>query len=194
MMQKEEKVVVVLLVMAVLTLIIAFFGFSSQPAAYSKDSKLDEHVYVEGTVLSNKMTHTGDNLIIKLSNLDIMVFVPKNNGAKEVYDSFNNSRAILYRKIKNLGEIYPGVILQRMVCGNKDKNSGSGVMFTRNNFGEKIPTIEYGNERSGIDIVDNKVSLDEFDDVPNDLRIELQNIAIQLEEDFESFTHSFLLI
>ena len=87
MMQKEEKIVVVLLVMAVLTLIIAFFGFSSSPGAYSADSKVDEHVFVEGTVLSKQMTRTGDNLILFISNLDIKVFVPKDNGAKEVYDS-----------------------------------------------------------------------------------------------------------
>lgn len=87
MMQKEEKVVVVLLVMATLTLIIAYFGFSFQPAAYSKDSKVGERVYVEGTLLSRQMTKTGDNLILTISNLDINVFVPKDNGAEELYDS-----------------------------------------------------------------------------------------------------------
>ena len=87
MMQKEEKVVVVLLVMAVLSLIIGYLGFSSQLEAYSKDSKIGERVYVEGTVLSKRMTGTGDNLILKLSDLDINVFISKNNGAKEVYDS-----------------------------------------------------------------------------------------------------------
>ena len=87
MMQKEEKVVVVLLVMAALSLIIGYFGFSSQPDAYSKDSKPGERVQVEGTVLSKQMTRTGDNLILTISNLNIKVFVSKNNGAKEVYDS-----------------------------------------------------------------------------------------------------------
>jgi DNA/RNA endonuclease YhcR with UshA esterase domain len=112
MMQKEEKVVVVLLVMAVITLIIAFFGFSSQPAAYSKDSKLDERVYVEGTILSNKMTGTGDNLIITLSNLDIKVFVPENNGAKEVYDSLKTGDRVKItgkvQEYKNAREIVVG--------------------------------------------------------------------------------------
>ncbi|KCZ72462.1 RecG-like helicase [Candidatus Methanoperedens nitroreducens] len=87
MMQKEEKIVIVLLVMAVLTLTIGYLGFSSQPAAYSKDSKPGERVYVEGTVLSKQMTKTGDHLIMTISNLNINVFIPKNNGAKEVYDS-----------------------------------------------------------------------------------------------------------
>lgn len=112
MMQKEEKVVVVLLIMAVLSLIIAFFGFSSQPGAYSKDSKLDERVYVEGTVLSKQMTRTGDNLIIKLSNLDVRVFVTKDNGAKEVYDSLNNGDRVRItgklQEYKNVREIVVG--------------------------------------------------------------------------------------
>lgn len=86
-MQKEEKVVVVLLVMAALSLIIGYFGFSSQPDAYSEDSKPGERVQVEGTVFSKQMTRTGDNLILTISNLNIKVFVSKNNGAKEVYDS-----------------------------------------------------------------------------------------------------------
>lgn len=72
--------------MAALSLIIGYFGFSSQPAVYSKDSKVGERVQVEGTVLSKQMTRTGDNLILTISNLNIKVFVSKNNGAKEVYD------------------------------------------------------------------------------------------------------------
>ena len=109
MMQKEEKVVVVLLIMAVLSLIIAFFGFSSQPGMYSKDSKMDELVYVEGTVLSKQMTRTGDNLLITLSNLDVKVFVTKDNGAKEVYDSLKNGDKVRItgkvQEYKNLREI-----------------------------------------------------------------------------------------
>jgi len=112
MMQKEEKVVVVLLIMAVLSLIIAFFGFSSQPGVYSKDSKLDERVYVEGTVESKQMTKTGDHLIIKLLNLDVNVFVTKDNGAKEVYDSLGKGDKVRItgkvQEYKNVREIVVG--------------------------------------------------------------------------------------
>ncbi len=87
MLQKEENIVVVLLVMAVLSLIIGYFGFSEETASYSPDSKLGERVYAEGAVLSKQMTKTGDNLILTVSNLDAKVFIQKNNGAKEVYDS-----------------------------------------------------------------------------------------------------------
>ncbi len=94
MMQKEEKVVVVLLIMAVLSLIIGYFGFAAQQAAYSSDSKIGERVYVEGTVLSKQMTKTGDNLILKLSNLNIDVFIRKDNGAREVYDSLKTGDGV----------------------------------------------------------------------------------------------------
>jgi DNA/RNA endonuclease YhcR with UshA esterase domain len=87
MMQKEEKVVVVLLVVAVLSLIIGYFGFATQTLAYSPDSKPGERVYVEGTILSKQMTKTGENLILKLSNLNVNVFVSKDNGATEVYNA-----------------------------------------------------------------------------------------------------------
>ncbi len=119
MMQKEEKVVVVLLVVAVLSLIIGYFGFAipAQIKAYSSDSKLGERVYVEGTVLSKKMTKTGDNLVIKLSNLNINVFVRKDNGAKDVYSAvkagdsvritgkvqeYNNEREIVVESAKDV--------------------------------------------------------------------------------------------
>lgn len=89
-MQKEEKIVVVLLVMAVLSLIIGYFGFAPVSSAYSPDSKVGEKIYVEGTILQKQMTAKGDNLILTISNLNIKVFISKDNGAKEVYDAFKN--------------------------------------------------------------------------------------------------------
>ncbi len=94
MMQKEEKTVVVLLVVAVLSLIIAYFGFVPQINAYSPDSKIDERVYAEGTILSKQMTGTGDNLILKLSNLNANVFIPKNNGAGEVNNAVKTGDSV----------------------------------------------------------------------------------------------------
>ena len=89
-MQKEEKIVVVLLVMAVLSLIIGYFGFAPVASAYSTDSKVGEKVYAEGTILQKQMTAKGDNLILTISNLNIKVFISKDSGAKEVYDEFKN--------------------------------------------------------------------------------------------------------
>jgi DNA/RNA endonuclease YhcR with UshA esterase domain len=88
MIQKEEKIVGVLLVMAVLSLIIGYFGFVPTLAAYSSESKIGERVFVEGTILSKDNTSKGNHLILKISNLDIPdinVFISKDNGAKEVY-------------------------------------------------------------------------------------------------------------
>lgn len=117
MMQKEEKILVVLLIVAALSLVIGYFGFSPQTAAYSPDSKIGERVYVEGTILSKQMTKTGDNLILKLSNLNISVFIRKDNGAKEVYnavktgdrvkitgkvDVFNDKREIVVESAKDV--------------------------------------------------------------------------------------------
>jgi DNA/RNA endonuclease YhcR with UshA esterase domain len=86
-MQKEEKIVVVLLVMAVLSLIIGYFGFAPVASAYSPDSKVGDKTYVEGTILQKQMTAKGDNLILTISNLNVKVFISKDNGAKEVNDS-----------------------------------------------------------------------------------------------------------
>ncbi len=93
-MQKEEKIVVVLLVMAMLSLIIGYFGFSTETAAYSEDSKVGERVYVDGIVLSKQMTGKGGNLILTISNINIKVFVPKDSGAKEVYDTVKKGQKV----------------------------------------------------------------------------------------------------
>jgi len=124
MMQKEEKIVVVLLVMAVLSLIIGYFGFAPVTSAYSPDSKVGEKVYAEGTILQKQMTAKGDNLILKISipgiNSNINVYIAKNNGAKEVYDTikkddkvkidgkvdvFNNVREIVVENAKDVRKL-----------------------------------------------------------------------------------------
>jgi len=87
MMQKEEKIVVVLLVMAVLSLIIGYFGFAPVANAYSPESKVGDKIFVEGTILQKQMTAKGDNLILTLSNLNIKVFIAKNNGAQDVFNA-----------------------------------------------------------------------------------------------------------
>ncbi len=108
-MQKEEKIVVVLLIMAALSLTIGYYGFSSPTAVYSSNSKVGEHVYVEGTVLSGEMTAKGDNLILVLSNLNIKIFVSKDNGAKEVYNYVKKGDKVritgIVSQYKNVKEI-----------------------------------------------------------------------------------------
>lgn len=104
---------------------------------------------------------------------------------KEIYNSFQSHKAILYRKIKKIPEIYPGVIIQRMVFGNRDEGSGSGVMFTRNALGDiDNPTIEFAWGRQGIEIVDNSIDIDDFDELSGNWIDELKMLAKKLETDF----------
>jgi len=113
MLQKEEKIVIVLLIMAVLSLIIGYFGFSGEIASYSPDSKMGERVYAEGAVLSKQMTKTGDNLILTVSDLDAKVFIQKNNGALEVYDSVK-----VGEKVRITGKVEEYKDSREVVVGN----------------------------------------------------------------------------
>ncbi len=50
-----------------------------------------------------------------------------------VFDSWNNPRAVSYRKINNIpGDFGTGVTVQEMVFGNLNEKSATGVAFTRN--------------------------------------------------------------
>ena len=50
-----------------------------------------------------------------------------------VFRSWNSSRARLYRKMRRIDDgLGTAVTIQRMVFGNRDRSSGSGVAFTRN--------------------------------------------------------------
>ncbi len=50
-----------------------------------------------------------------------------------VFRSWNNDRAILYRKLNEIPDsIGTAVNVQSMVFGNMGKTSGTGVAFTRN--------------------------------------------------------------
>ena len=48
----------------------------------------------------------------------------------EVYHSYSSDLCKLYRKINNIPDIAPAVIIQKMVDG-RGKNSGSGVAYAR---------------------------------------------------------------
>jgi pyruvate,orthophosphate dikinase len=51
----------------------------------------------------------------------------------QVFNSWNSSKAKAYREILGISEAWgTAVIVQKMVFGNLDINSGSGVLFTRN--------------------------------------------------------------
>jgi len=61
-----------------------------------------------------------------------------------VFKSWNNKRAITYRKISNIPNLGTAVNVQAMVFGNKGDNSATGVAFTRDpSNGENIKFGEY---------------------------------------------------
>ena len=74
---------------------------------------------------------------------------------KAVFRSWNNERAIYYRKINEIpGTWGTAVNVQEMVFGNKNNNSGTGVAFTRNPAtGEKKLFGEYLMNAQGEDVV-----------------------------------------
>lgn len=72
-----------------------------------------------------------------------------------VFNSWNNNRAIVYRRINKIPEHYgTAVNVQEMVFGNAGNDSGTGVLFTRNpSTGENILYGEFLINAQGEDVV-----------------------------------------
>lgn len=72
-----------------------------------------------------------------------------------VFKSWNNSRAKFYRKMHNIPEEWgTAVVVQAMVFGNLNDQSGTGVLFTRNpDSGENVITGEFLVNAQGEDVV-----------------------------------------
>ncbi len=73
----------------------------------------------------------------------------------KVFESWNSPRAIEYRRLNKIaGDLGTSAIVQAMVYGNRDANSGTGVLFSRNpSTGEKGLWGEYLKEAQGEDVV-----------------------------------------
>ncbi len=71
-----------------------------------------------------------------------------------VFKSWNNKRAITYRRINDIPNYGTAVNVQAMVFGNKGFNSATGVAFSRDpGNGEKIKFGEYLTNAQGEDVV-----------------------------------------
>ncbi|MFX1393263.1 MAG: pyruvate, phosphate dikinase [Promethearchaeota archaeon] len=71
-----------------------------------------------------------------------------------VFKSWNNKRAITYRKINKIPNFGTAVNIQAMVFGNKGGNSATGVAFSRDpSNGENKPFGEYLTNAQGEDVV-----------------------------------------
>jgi len=78
-----------------------------------------------------------------------------NMAINAVFDSWENERAIVYRKLNDIpDDIGTAVNIQSMVYGNMGNDSGTGVAFTRNpSTGEKKFFGEYLMNAQGEDVV-----------------------------------------
>ncbi|PAB58914.1 pyruvate, phosphate dikinase [Anaeromicrobium sediminis] len=101
---------------------------------------------------------------------------------RAVFDSWNNQRAIIYRKINNIpDEIGTAVNVQAMVFGNMGETSGTGVAFTRNpSTGEKVLFGEFLTNAQGEDVVAGIRT-------PKDIS-ELRDVMPELYEEFVGIT------
>ncbi len=77
------------------------------------------------------------------------------NAVKAVFASWNNQRAIVYRRLNQIpDDLGTAVNVQAMVFGNLGEDSGTGVAFTRNpSTGEKELYGEYLFNAQGEDVV-----------------------------------------
>lgn len=102
-----------------------------------------------------------------------------------VKESFNSKNCKLYRRVKGIPNDYPDVILQKMVYGNKNRQSGSGVWFSRDNFGNSSGMYEFKFEHQGDLIVSNQIDIHDFDILSENHRLQLIDIGKILESYFK---------
>ncbi|MHA1624763.1 MAG: pyruvate, phosphate dikinase [Promethearchaeota archaeon] len=77
-----------------------------------------------------------------------------NLAIEAVFKSWNNKRAITYRRISNIPNFGTAVNIQVMVFGNKGWDSATGVAFTRDpSTGENVKFGEYLANAQGEDVV-----------------------------------------
>jgi pyruvate,orthophosphate dikinase len=94
-----------------------------------------------------------------------------NMAIEAVFSSWDNKRAITYRKINNIpDDLGTAVNVQEMVFGNMGYDSGTGVGFTRNpSTGEKENYGEYLLNAQGEDVVAGIRTPKHLDELKNDM-------------------------
>ena len=112
------------------------------------------------------------------------------NTISSVFKSWNNERAVTYRKLNDIpSNLGTAVNVQMMVYGNKNKMSGTGVAFTRNpGTGENKLYGEYLINAQGEDVVAGVRTPDKIDtlkDIMPDCYNEFVSIAKKLENHYK---------
>ncbi len=112
-------------------------------------------------------------------------------GINAVFESWNNSRAISYRKINKISKEIVGtaVNVQSMVFGNMGETSGTGVAFTRNpSTGERKYYGEFLMNAQGEDVVAGirtPKHIDELQKIMPSVYKELTDIFETLEKNYQ---------
>ncbi len=87
--------------------------------------------------------------------LNIGDYSKMTSAVKSIFESWDSMRAIEYRRLNNISSTFgTSAVIQAMVYGNKDDDSGTGVVFTRNpSTGAKGLFGEYLSKAQGEDLV-----------------------------------------
>jgi pyruvate,orthophosphate dikinase len=105
-----------------------------------------------------------------------------------VFKSWNNKRAITYRKINDIPDYGTAVNIQTMVFGNKGWGSATGVAFTRDpSTGENLKFGEYLTNAQGEDVVAGirtPKKLEEMKDEFPEVYKELLDTMVKLENHY----------
>ena len=112
------------------------------------------------------------------------------DAVKAVFRSWNNERAIVYRKLNKIPDDYgTAVNIQQMVFGNLNENSATGVCFTRNpSTGENKLFGEYLVNAQGEDVVAGVRTPENIEKLDKDMHnayIEFKEISKKLENHYK---------
>ena len=109
--------------------------------------------------------------------------------ARQIFESWDNPRAIEYRSLHNIPpDLGTAAVVQAMVFGNLDQNSGTGVVFTRNpSTGEPGLFGEYLMQAQGEDLVSGEKTPTPI----ATLRQQMPGVYAELEEVAHNFEKHF---
>ncbi len=147
----------------------------------------------EGVKLDQEISVNGVKKIVEKFKEMVKIPPPEKQlfmAVEAVFNSWNNERAINYRRINNLPEdIGTGVVIQTMVFGNLGNDSCTGIVFTRNPAnGEKMLYGEFLINAQGEDIVAGKrtpMPIEKLKEYMPDVYEELERTAKRIEEHYK---------
>jgi pyruvate,orthophosphate dikinase len=106
-----------------------------------------------------------------------------------VFKSWDSERAVAYRKMNKIPNYGTAVTVMRMVFGNMNDNSGTGVLFTRDpNDGDKKIYGDFLFNAQGEDVVAGvrtPIKLEDLGDTNPDLQQEIYDLAKNLEQNYK---------